>query len=97
MDMPPETLAPAVPDLSPAAVATLPPERVFSEPGRLSAAVLTMLAFAEGDAATLATCAGIYESSSLALIAGQTARRLARIRRELETVLGEPAAAGRVA
>ena len=51
--------------------------------------VLTMLGFAEGDAATLATCAGIYESSSLALIAGQTARRLARIRRELETVLGE--------
>ena len=56
-----------------------------------------MLGFAEGDAATLATCAGIYESSSLALIAGQTARRLARIRRELETVLGETPTAGRTA
>ena len=97
MDMRSETLAPAVPDLSPAAVATPPLERVFSEPGRLSAAVLTMLAFAEGDAATLATCAGIYESSSLALIAEQTARRLARIRRELETVLGEEPAAGQTA
>ncbi len=96
MDMRPQTFAPAVPDLSPAGIPVLP-ERVFSEPGRLSAAVLTMLAFVEGDAATLATCAGIYESSSLALIAGQTARRLARIRRELETVLGEALAADRVA
>ena len=56
-----------------------------------------MLGFAEGDAATLATCAGIYESSSLALIAGQTARRLARIRREPEIVLGEEPAADRAA
>lgn len=79
MDMRPETFAPATPDLSPVV------ERVFSEPGRISEAVFVSLDFAEGDAAALAECAGIYESSTLALIAAQLGRRLARIRRELET------------
>jgi hypothetical protein len=88
MDMRPESFAPAAPDLTPAAPPT-PPERVFSEPGRISEAVFANLDFAEGDAATLAECAGIYESSTLATIAGQLARRLGRIRRELEVARGD--------
>lgn len=96
MDMRPETFTPAAADLTPA----VPPvmvERVFSEPGRISEAVFVNLDFAEGDAATLAECAGIYESSTLATIAAQLARRLGRIRRELETAraaLPPAAAAG---
>ena len=89
MDMQrPETLVPAVPDLSLAAPPVLP-ERVFSEPGRISEAVFVNLDFAEGDAVTLAECAGIYRSDSLAVIAAQLARRLGRIRRELEVARGD--------
>ena len=82
MDMRPETFAPASADLT-------PPERVFSEPGRISEAVFVNLDFAEGDMAALAECAGIYASSTLATIAAQTARRLGRIRRELEAARGD--------
>ena len=87
MQQQPRAFAPAAPDLSPAAVA--PPERVFSEPGRISEAVFVNLDFAEGDAVTLAECAGIYRSDSLAVIAAQLARRLGRIRRELEVARGD--------
>ncbi len=90
--------APAAPDLTPAGLPTLA-ERVFSEPGRISEAVFVNLDFAEGDMAALAECAAIYGSSTLATIARQTARRLGRIRRELDVARGdsfaEPAAAKR--
>ena len=89
MDMQqPYAFVPAVPDLSPAGLPVLP-ERVFSEPGRISEAVFVNLDFAVGDAATLAECAGIYASDTLATIADQLARRLARIRRELEVARGD--------
>ncbi len=80
--------APAAPDLTPAGLPTLA-ERVFSEPGRISEAVFVNLDFAEGDAVTLAECASIYASDSLATIAAQLARRLGRIRRELEVARGD--------
>ncbi len=51
--------------------------------------VFVNLDFAAGDAATLAECAGIYASDTLATIAGQLARRLGRIRRELEVARGD--------
>jgi hypothetical protein len=82
------TFAPVSPDLSPVAAA-LPPERVFSEPGRLSAVVLDMLEWTAGDAETVATCAGIYQSDTIALLATQIARRVARVRREVEAALAE--------
>ena len=89
MDMQqPRAFAPAAPDLTPAAPLALP-ERVFSEPGRISEAVFVNLDFAEGDAATLAQCADVYRSDTLALIAAQLARRLGRIRRELEVARGD--------
>ena len=89
MDMQqPHAFAPAAPDLTPAGLPVLP-ERVFSEPGRISEAVFVNLDFAEGDAVTLAECAGIYRSDSLAMIAAQLARRLGRIRRELEVARGD--------
>ena len=88
MNMRPETLAPAAPDLTPTAPLP-PPERVFSEPGRLSAVVLDMLEWTAGDAETVATCAGIYQSDTIALLATQIARRVARVRREVEAALAE--------
>ena len=89
MDMQqPHAFAPAAPNLTPAGLPVLP-ERVFSEPGRISEAVFVNLDFAEGDMAALAECAGIYASSTLALITAQTARRLGRIRRELEAARGD--------
>ena len=51
--------------------------------------VFVNLDFAAGDAATLAECAGIYASDTLATIAGQLARRLGCIRRELEVASGD--------
>ena len=91
MDMQqPRAFAPAPVDLTPAGLPVLP-ERVSSEPGRISEAVFANLDFAEGDAVTLAECAGIYRSDSLAVIAAQLARRLGRIRRELEVARGHGA------
>ena len=86
-----QAIAPAAPDLSPAA-SPLPPERVFSEPGRLSAVVLDMLEWTAGDAETVATCAGYYRADTIALLAAQIGRRVARVRREVEVALGKPPA-----
>jgi hypothetical protein len=83
-----ETLVPADPDLTPTA-SLPPPERMFSEPGRLSAVVLDMLEWTADDAETVATCAGIYQSDTIALLAAQIARRVARVRREVEAALAE--------
>ena len=95
MDMQPETFTPAAPDLSPAVASPPPPERVFSEPGRLSAVVLDMLEWTAGDAATVATCAGYYRADTIALLGAQIGRRVARVRREVEAALGEASAADR--
>ncbi len=89
MDARPDAFRPAPADVPSAPAPAATPERVFSEPGRISEAVFVNLDFAEGDAVTLAECASIYASDSLATIAAQLARRLGRIRRELEAARGD--------
>ena len=57
--------------------------RVYSEPGRLSAAVHDMLDFTEGDLATLVKLGEVFQSPTIAAIARHCLARNARVRAEL--------------
>ena len=66
----------AAPDLTPAT-------RVYSEPGRLSAAVHDMLDFTEADMCTLMKLGEMFDSPTIAAIARHCLARNARVRAEL--------------